>query len=44
MNVIMPDPMIAEKAALMAASEFIEAFIIDVNGVPRGKWLQKDKA
>lgn len=28
----------------MADSEFIEAFIIDVNGVPRGKWLQRDKA
>jgi glutamine synthetase len=36
--------MIAAKAALMAESEFIEAFIIDVNGVPRGKWLQRDKA
>ncbi len=28
----------------MAECEFIEAFIIDVNGVPRGKWLQPDKA
>ncbi len=37
-------PDLAAKAALMAASEFIEAFIIDVNGVPRGKWLQRDKA
>jgi glutamine synthetase len=36
--------MLAAKAALMAESEFIEAFIIDVNGVPRGKWLQRDKA
>ncbi len=35
---------LADKAALMADSEFIEAFIIDVNGVPRGKWLQRDKA
>ncbi len=37
-------PELAAKAALMADSEFIEAFIIDVNGVPRGKWLQRDKA
>ncbi len=34
----------ADKAALLAESDFIEAFIIDVNGVPRGKWLQRDKA
>lgn len=34
----------ADKAALLAECEFIEAFIIDVNGVPRGKWLQPDKA
>ncbi len=34
----------ADKAALMADSDVIEAFIIDVNGVPRGKWLQRDKA
>ncbi len=33
-----------DKLALLSQSEFIEAFIIDVNGVPRGKWLQKDKA
>jgi glutamine synthetase len=32
------------KAALLAQADFIEAFIIDVNGVPRGKWLQRDKA
>jgi glutamine synthetase len=32
------------KAALLAGSDLIEAFIIDVNGVPRGKWLQPDKA
>ncbi len=44
MNVSMSNPMLAAKAALMAESEFIEAFIIDVNGVPRGKWLQRDKA
>jgi len=44
MNVPMSNPMLAAKAALMAESEFIEAFIIDVNGVPRGKWLQRDKA
>ncbi len=43
MNVI-SKPEIAAKAALMAESEFIEAFIVDVNGVPRGKWLQRDKA
>jgi glutamine synthetase len=30
--------------ALLREADFIEAFIIDVNGVPRGKWLQKDKA
>ena len=28
----------------MAQAEYIEAFIIDVNGVPRGKWMQPDKA
>jgi glutamine synthetase len=44
MNVIATDANLAAKAALMAESEFIEAFIIDVNGVPRGKWLQRDKA
>jgi glutamine synthetase len=44
MNVHTSNPMLAAKAALMAESEFIEAFIIDVNGVPRGKWLQRDKA
>ncbi|MDD2876203.1 MAG: glutamine synthetase family protein [Acidiphilium sp.] len=32
------------RLALLAESELIEAFIIDVNGVPRGKWLQRDKA
>ncbi len=32
------------KLALLAECELIEAFIIDVNGVPRGKWLQPDKA
>jgi glutamine synthetase len=37
-------PDLATKTALMADAEFIEAFIIDVNGVPRGKWLQRDKA
>jgi glutamine synthetase len=44
MNVIATDTQRAAKLALLAESEFIEAFIIDVNGVPRGKWLQKDKA
>ena len=33
-----------ERLALLADSELIEAFIIDINGVPRGKWLQRDKA
>jgi glutamine synthetase len=33
-----------DRLALLAGSELIEAFIIDVNGVPRGKWLQRDKA
>jgi glutamine synthetase len=41
---VLTNPEIAAKAALMAESEFIEAFIIDVNGVPRGKWIQRDKA
>jgi glutamine synthetase len=31
------------RLAVLAESELIEAFIIDVNGVPRGKWLQSDK-
>jgi glutamine synthetase len=44
MNVIATDTQRAAKLALLGESEFIEAFIIDVNGVPRGKWLQKDKA
>ena len=35
---------LAAKAALLAECDYIEAFIIDVNGVPRGKWLQRDKA
>ncbi len=39
-----PEPDHAAKMALLAGSDFIEAFIIDVNGVPRGKWLQPDKA
>lgn len=34
----------AARRALLAESELIEAFIIDVNGVPRGKWLQRDRA
>lgn len=29
---------------LLAGSDLIEAFIVDVNGVPRGKWLQRDRA
>ncbi len=32
------------RLAMLGESELIEAFIIDVNGVPRGKWLQRDKA
>lgn len=43
MNVI-GRPELEPKAALLAGADFIEAFIIDVNGVPRGKWLQRDKA
>ncbi|HUW80094.1 MAG TPA: glutamine synthetase family protein [Acidocella sp.] len=43
MNVL-SKPDTTKKAALMEGAEFIEAFIIDVNGVPRGKWLQPDKA
>jgi len=34
----------ADRRALLADCELIEAFIIDVNGVPRGKWLQRDRA
>lgn len=43
MNAVGPEAL-AAKAALLAECEFIEAFIIDVNGVPRGKWLHRDKA
>ncbi|MDD2705140.1 MAG: glutamine synthetase family protein [Acidocella sp.] len=43
MNVLAPNDTTA-KAALLAEADLIEAFIIDVNGVPRGKWLQRDKA
>jgi glutamine synthetase len=39
-----PPPHHQTKRDLLACSDLIEAFIIDVNGVPRGKWLQKDKA
>ncbi len=35
---------LATKAALLAQSDFVEAFAVDVNGVLRGKWLQPDKA
>ena len=35
---------IATKAALMAQSDFVEAFVVDLNGVLRGKWLQPDKS
>lgn len=46
MNSLLPDPAqeIATKAALMAQSDFVEAFAVDVNGVLRGKWLQPDKS
>lgn len=44
MNVLSSNPATAAKAALLAECAFIEAFIIDVNGVPRGKWLQPEKA
>ncbi len=37
-------PDIEAKATLLSGADYIEAFIIDVNGVPRGKWLQRDKA
>jgi glutamine synthetase len=43
-NHVLNTPELAAKAAIMAESEHIEAFIIDVNGVPRGKWVQRDKA
>lgn len=35
---------LATKAALMAQSDFVEAFVVDLNGVLRGKWLQPDKS
>ncbi|MCB5945490.1 glutamine synthetase family protein [Acidocella sp. KAb 2-4] len=35
---------IAAKTALMAQSDFVEAFVVDVNGVLRGKWLQPGKS
>lgn len=34
----------ADRRALLADCELVEAFIIDVNGVPRGKWLQRGRA
>ncbi|MGE4481231.1 glutamine synthetase family protein [Acidocella sp.] len=37
-----PDP--DAKTTLLGGADYIEAFIIDVNGVPRGKWMQRDKA
>ena len=43
MNVVV-DTEGAAKAALMAQSDFVEAFIVDVNGVLRGKWLQPGKS
>ncbi|MDD2706118.1 MAG: glutamine synthetase family protein [Acidocella sp.] len=38
------DTELSLKAALMAQSDFVEAFLVDVNGVLRGKWLQPDKS
>jgi glutamine synthetase len=38
------DQDLVTKAALLAQSDFVEAFAVDVNGVLRGKWLQPDKA
>ena len=38
------EPDLATKAALMAQSDFVEAFVVDLNGVLRGKWLQPDKS
>ena len=43
MNII-SHPDLAAKIALIGECDLIEAFIVDVNGVPRGKWLQRDKA
>lgn len=37
-------PDIEAKTTLLSGADYIEGFIIDVNGVPRGKWLQRDKA
>ena len=37
-------PDLDAKMALLGSADYIEAFIIDINGVPRGKWLQRDKA
>ncbi len=37
-------PEIETKLGLLSSADYIETFIIDVNGVPRGKWLQRDKA
>lgn len=39
-----PGEDLATKAALMAQSDYVEAFVVDVNGVLRGKWLQPDKS
>lgn len=38
------DPAGPARLARLADSAFVEAFVIDVNGVPRGKWLRKDLA
>ncbi len=43
MNMI-ANPDIEAKMTLLTGADYIEAFVIDVNGVPRGKWLQRDKA
>jgi len=32
------------KKALLAQSDFVEAFLVDVNGVLRGKWVQPGKS
>ena len=41
---MLANPELEAKLSLLSGADYIEAFIIDVNGVPRGKWLQRDKA
>ena len=37
---MLANPELEAKLSLLSGADYIEAFIIDVNGVPRGKWLQ----